>query len=189
MLRDSLLCRVHVAAPWPFPWCPPHARMVSPPCRGVACHQSLPGPGLAARKQLLPTPTPASPERGQRSQTGGRRWQGPEGPGRSLQKGHEAGGGKQHVIPACGSRGKGESRAKGSRGPGSSAVGEGQGLWPPIPAGGSHPGPQAPAGPCPHPISGEKVRLLALPSPSNESHIHSVLLAFWKTSLHLLGLL
>lgn len=56
----------------------------------------------------------------------------------------------------------------------------------------SHPHPLAPAqglllGPCPPPISGEKVRLCVLPDSCNESHIHSVLCAYWKASLCLLG--
>lgn len=87
--------------------------------------------------------------------------------------------GKRHVIPACGSQGKGELRQR-KQGPKLSCGGA-KGLCPTPPPHGSSPGP--PGGPRPQPISGERVRLSALPDSSNESHIHSVLLAYCKPSL------
>ena len=98
--------------------------------------------------------------------------------------------GSKHVTPACGSQGKGEPQAKGSRGPLGLSCGGREGTL------ASHPHPLAPpprasssthGGPCPPPISGEKVRLCVLPDSCNESHIHSVLCAYWKASLCLLG--
>ena len=148
----------------------------------------LPGSGFCPRlaqppwREASATKQEAVGGRGQRGQTILSR-QG-RGGGREVE-------GSRHVIPACGSQGKGEPQAKGSRAP------------PPRPTQGlncggregtlaSHPHPLAPAqglllGPCPPPISGEKVRLCVLPDSCNESHIHSVLCAYWKASLCLLG--
>ena len=123
----------HVVAPWPFPWRPPNTRTVSPPCRGIGCLQLLPGPGLAAGKWLLPTPAPASTEKGQFCQTGGRRWQGPKGPSHSLPQGQEGSGGKQARDSSLWFSGEGRAAAKGSRGPGAQLWGKGRdsGLTPP----------------------------------------------------------
>lgn len=116
----------HVVAPWPFPWCPPNTRTVSPPCRGIGCLQFLPGPGLAAGKWLLPTPAPASTEKGQFCQTGGGRWQGPKGPSHSLPQGQEGSGGKQARDSSLRFSGEGRAAAKGSRGPGAQLWGKGR---------------------------------------------------------------
>ena len=89
--------------------------------------------------------------------------------------------------------GEGRAPGKGKQGPPwGSAVGEGKGLWPHTPTLWLPPrasSSSTPGGPCPPPISGEKVRLCVLPDSCNESHIHSVLCTYWKASLCLLGLL
>lgn len=75
--------------------------------------------------------------------------------------------------PRFSGEGRAGHRETGAPGGGGSAAGDGQGLLPdsaPPPHHGSGPGP-----PRPRPLSGEKVRLLALPNSSNESHIHSTL--------------
>lgn len=186
--RGHSLCRVSHSGPWPPPHRPPNARTGVP-----AASRGSPGPSLAARKWLLPTLSPASMERGQRSQTGGRRWQGPKGPNHSLPAGQgrwEGSGGKQARDSSLRFSGEGRAPGKGKQGPPwGSAVGEGKVLWPHTPTRWLPPRASSSThgGPCPPPISGEKVRLCVLPDSCNESHIHSVLCAYWKASLCLLG--
>lgn len=138
------------------------------PAGALKDFQSLPGWGLAAWKRLLPI-SAAAPTKRPVQQNRRCRWQGAGAGARPLPPARQEGGEKSWTcdhsrLRFCvedGAHGKGSRPRRSSSG----RMGRSS-CWTPPPRW---------LLPRPRPICGEKVRLFALPNPSNESHIHSIL--------------